>query len=340
MVLNKGKKTTRAPRNRTVKLSDKERKNCRHGLAKIGAPVSVGQILNRVINQDFSEVVDFLPLRFVDLLFIDPPYNLTKTFNSHTFKQLSTEQYMDWMESWLKKTIRLLKQTASIYICGDWRSSSAIQLLCEKYFTVRNRVTFEREKGRGAKRDWKNNSEDIWFCTVSNNFTFNADAVKLKRRVIAPYRENNIPKDWTEEKNGKYRLTYPSNIWTDITIPFWSMPENTPHPTQKPEKLLAKIILASSNERDTIFDPFAGVGTAGVVAKKLKRNFVMVEIDEEYCLYAMKRIQMADRNPTIQGYRDGVFWERNTLNNMKSNNKRRNSHNELSLFADTKRFEK
>jgi site-specific DNA-methyltransferase (adenine-specific) len=220
---------------------------------------------------------------------------------------------MDWMETWLSKMTKLLKSSASIYICGDWRSSAAIHLLCEKYFIVRNRITFEREKGRGAKKDWKNNSEDIWFCTVSNNYTFNAEAVKLKRRVIAPYRENNLPKDWQEEKNGNFRLTYPSNIWTDITIPFWSMPENTPHPTQKPEKLLAKIILASSNEGDIVFDPFAGVGTTGVVAKKLKRNFVMVEIDEEYCLYAVKRLRLAESDPAIQGYFDGIFWERNAL---------------------------
>jgi len=230
---------------------------------------------------------------------------------------------MEWMDSWLQKMIRLLKPTASIYICGDWRSSSAIHLLCEKYFIVRNRITFEREKGRGAERNWKNNSEDIWFCTVSNKFIFNAEAVKLKRKVLAPYQENGIPKDWTEEEDGKYRLTYPSNIWTDITIPFWSMPENTPHPTQKPEKLLAKIILASSNEGDIIFDPFAGVGTAGVVAKKLKRNFVMVEIDEEYCLYAIKRLLMAEEDATIQGYSDGVFWERNTLKDIKSRDKKK-----------------
>ncbi len=314
---------TRAPRNRTITLSDKDRGNYRRKLLKVDSPVSLGQILNKVINQDIFEVVDLLPLKFVDLLFIDPPYNLTKTFNSRSFKQVSVNQYMDWMESWLKKSMRLLKPTASIYICGDWRSSSAIHLLCEKYFIVRNRITFEREKGRGAKKDWKNNSEDIWFCTASNNFTFNADAVKLKRKVIAPYRENNKPKDWTENENGKYRLTYPSNIWTDITIPFWSMPENTPHPTQKPEKLLAKIILASSNEADVVFDPFAGVGTTGVIAKKLNRNFVMVEVDEEYCLYAEKRLEMAESNPTIQGYCDGVFWERNALKDMKNSKSQR-----------------
>lgn len=325
----------RAPRNRTITLSDKERENYRSKLLKINGSVLLEQILNRVINQDIFEVVEFLPSKFIDLLFIDPPYNLAKTFNTRSFRQMSVKQYMEWMDSWLQKMIRLLKSTASIYICGDWRSSSAIHLLCEKYFIIRNRITFEREKGRGAKKNWKNNSEDIWFCTVSNNFTFNVDSVKLKRRVIAPYRDNGIPKDWTEEEDGKYRLTYPSNIWTDITIPFWSMPENTPHPTQKPEKLLAKIILASSKEEDIVFDPFAGVGTAGVVAKKLKRKFVMIEIDEEYCLYALKRLDMAEKDNTIQGYSDGVFWERNTLKDMKNRNSGQlKSRDELPLFSN------
>lgn len=328
---------SRAPLNRTMTLSDIERQNYRHKLLKINNTVSLDQILNKVINQDIFEAVDFLPTEFVDLLFIDPPYNLTKTFNIRSFKQISVGQYMEWMESWIQRMIRLLRPTASIYICGDWRSSSAIHLVCEKYFIIRNRITFEREKGRGAKRDWKNNSEDIWFCTVSKKYFFNAEAVKLKRRVIAPYREQGKPKDWTEGTDGNYRLTHPSNIFTDITIPFWSMPENTPHPTQKPEKLLAKIILASSNEGDIVFDPFAGVGTAGVVAKKLKRNFVMVEIDEEYCLYAEKRLQMAEKNPTIQGYSDGVFWERNTLKDMMNMNARKSKRaDELPLFPNLK----
>jgi site-specific DNA-methyltransferase (adenine-specific) len=311
-----------APRNRTITLLDNERKMHHGVLLRINAPVALEQIINQIINQDFYEVVDFLPGGFIDLLFVDPPYNLTKSFNGNTFEKIPLDEYEQWMARWLEKLVRLLKPTASIYICGDWRSSAAIHRLCEKYFIIRNRITFEREKGRGAKNNWKNNSEDIWFCTVSNDYIFNAEAVKLKRRVIAPYRENNIPKDWQEEQDGNFRLTYPSNIWTDITIPFWSMPENTPHPTQKPEKLLAKIILASSNEGDVVFDPFAGVGTTGVVTKKLKRNFVMVEIDRDYCLYAQKRLQMAEHNPTIQGYTDGVFWERNALREIKVSLKR------------------
>jgi site-specific DNA-methyltransferase (adenine-specific) len=180
-----------------------------------------------------------------------------------------------------------------------------------KYFTVRNRITWEREKGRGARANWKNASEDIWFFTVSEEFTFNLDAVKMRRKVLAPYTENGTPKDWDKTADGNFRITHPSNLWTDLSVPFWSMPENTDHPTQKPEKLLAKIILASTNEGDIILDPFAGSGTTAVTAKKLGRSFTAIESDERYCLLAEKRLMMAETDKTIQGYTDGTFWERN-----------------------------
>jgi site-specific DNA-methyltransferase (adenine-specific) len=130
--------------------------------------------------------------------------------------------------------------------------------------------------------------------------------------VLAPYKENGKPKDWDETAKGNFRDTHPSNIWTDVTVPFWSMPENTDHPTQKPEKLLAKIILASTNAGDRILDPFAGSGTTAVVAKKLGRHFTAIEADEDYCLLAAKRLQIAEHDTTIQGFENGVFWERNS----------------------------
>lgn len=111
--------------------------------------------------------------------------------------------------------------------------------------------------------------------------------MKLKRRVIAPYTcDDGAPKDWDRTENGNYRLTHPANLWTDLTIPFWSMPENTDHPTQKPEKLLAKIILASSVEGDVVFDPFLGSGTTSVGTKKLGRKYSGTEVDEAYCCLA------------------------------------------------------
>ena len=193
-----------------------------------------------------------------------------------------------------------------------WITSTIIQPILEDKFFVRNRITWEREKGRGAKSNWKNNTEDVWFCTKSERYHFDADAVKMKRRVLAPYRIMGKPKDWNQEETGNYRLTYPSNIWTDLTIPFWSMPENTDHPTQKPEKLIAKLILASSEREDFVFDPFLGSGTTAVVAEKLGRRWSGVEINEEYLCWALKRVSAARDNPKIQGYEDGVFWERNS----------------------------
>jgi site-specific DNA-methyltransferase (adenine-specific) len=140
--------------------------------------------------------------------------------------------------------------------------------------------------------------------------------------VLAPYRNNDgTPKDWDDSTGSNFRLTYPSNLWTDISIPFWSMPENTDHPTQKPEKLLAKIILASSDEGDIILDPFAGSGTTAVVASKLNRKYISIEHNLEYCCLLEKRLNMISKDASIQGYSEGVFWERNSLRDSKSSAK-------------------
>ena len=308
-------KSKRAERNRTLSISAEEISRYKERLIRLQRPAKVGDILNKTICQDIFEAAEFLPQGFADLLFIDPPYNLDKKFNGKSFRKKALEDYAGWVDEWLGKLIKILKPTASIYICSDWRSSTVVHTVAQKYFKVRNRITWEREKGRGALSNWKNCSEDIWFCTMSDKFTFNVDAVKIKRKVIAPYTENGRPKDWEKSEKGNFRLTFPSNMWTDLTVPFWSMPENTEHPTQKPEKLLAKIILASSKAGDTVFDPFCGSGTTSVAAKKLGRNFVGVEMDEMYCCLAEKRLALADLDKTIQGYSEGVFRERNTPGN-------------------------
>ena len=299
----------RAPRNRTIDLSVEEIEIYRKNLIMIKG---LGDFHDKIICGDAFEILEKLPENSFDLLFADPPYNLTKNFGENSFKQTSLDEYEIWLESWLQDCAKLLKPTASVYICGDWRSASAIQRVGMKYFTLKNRITWEREKGRGAKANWKNASEDIWFFTVSDKFVFNLDAVKTKRKVLAPYTENGKPKDWEKSNDGNFRLTHPSNLWTDLTVPFWSMPENTMHPTQKPEKLLAKIILASTNENDLILDPFAGSGTTLVTAKKLNRKFCGIERDEKYCLLTQKRLDLAENDKTIQGFADGIFYERNS----------------------------
>jgi site-specific DNA-methyltransferase (adenine-specific) len=308
----------RAARNRTVTISADDVALYQRNLVRLSAEVKPHDIENKTINQDLFEVLEWLPTRFVDLLFVDPPYNLTKTFGANTFRERSVSEYRDWFETWFPRLLKTLKPTASVYICGDWRSSTAIHLIASQYLIVRNRITWEREKGRGAKRNWKNCSEDIWYCTVSDNFAFHLDTVKLRRRVIAPYSDpEGNPKGWQKTEDGNFRLTHPSNIWTDLTVPFWSMPENTDHPTQKPEKLLAKVILASSNPSELVLDPFLGSGTTAVAAKKLGRRYVGIEIDPAYCCLAEKRLKMAEFDKTVQGYEDGVFWDRNTLQDRK-----------------------
>ncbi len=301
----------RAPRNRTLSVADPEVDGLRSRLVfSVDAP---GDAENRIVCGDAFAVLEKLQGgRQIDLLFADPPYNLTKSFGEEEFRERSSDAYEAWLESWLSLCIPLLKQTATIYICGDWRSSSAIQRVGSKYFKLRNRITWEREKGRGAKANWKNTAEDIWFFTVSEEYTFNLEAVKQRRKVMAPYKENGEPKDWIRGRDGNFRDTHPSNIWTDISVPFWSMSENTDHPTQKPEKLLAKILLASTGPGDLVLDPFAGSGTTAVTAKKLGRSFVAIESDEQYCLLAQKRLDLADNDSSIQGFVDGVFWERNS----------------------------
>ncbi len=304
----------RSPRNRTVTLSDEERRLYRERLARLTGPVELAAVVNRTLCQDALEALDYLPSQSVDLVFADPPYNLSRSFGDSKFTGLSLDEYEEWLETWLVKVARILKPTGSLYVCSDWRSSAAVHRATERLFIVRNRITWEREKGRGARRNWKNCAEDIWFCTVSDEYTFNVEAVKLKRRVLAPYvGDDGRPRDWSEGVDGRFRLTYPSNVWTDLTVPFWSMPENTVHPTQKPEKLLAKVILASSNVGDVVLDPFLGSGTTSVVAKKLGRRYIGIEVDEFYCCIAEKRLEMAESDRGIQGYVGGVFWERNTF---------------------------
>jgi site-specific DNA-methyltransferase (adenine-specific) len=304
----------RAPRNRTLEVREVEAKGLRERLLSVEGLKSES-IFGRTVLGDCFRAFDLLPRAMADLLVLDPPYNLNKKFGGSTFSRVPVAEYTKWLKQLFIAVKPLLKPTATVYICGDWFTSASIFEAASEHFTVRNRITWEREKGRGALTNWKNSSEDIWFCTVSDRFAFNVDAVKMRRRVIAPYRDaDGQPKDWNETGTGNFRDTHPSNLWSDITIPFWSMPENTDHPTQKSEKLIAKLVLASSNPGELVFDPFLGSGTTSVVAKKLGRQYCGIELEEAYALLAEKRLLLAEDDRQVQGYRESVFWERNTLN--------------------------
>ena len=308
------KNKERAKNNRTLTLSIEEIESLKCKLATEETLKENPDVLNKTLNGDVLKMLEFVPDNFADLIIIDPPYNLTKNFNGFKFNSRSDESFDEYLETWFPQVCKKLKPNGSLYMCGDWKCTSSLQRAIEKELSILNRITWQREKGRGAKSNWKNGMEDIWFAVKNpKDYYFDVESVKMKRKVIAPYKVDGKPKDWDQSEDGNFRITYPSNFWDDISIPFWSMPENTDHPTQKPEKLYAKLILASSKPGDIVFDPFLGSGTTSVVAKKLGRNYCGIEMNQEYCLWAEKRLQMAEKDSSIQGYSDGVFWERNSL---------------------------
>lgn len=283
----------RAKNNRTLMITDEDRITYSKDIIK---QVDLGELqsfVDTTINADIYETLKYIPNNFANLIIVDPPYNISKNFNGLKFNEMSNKEYEDYLESWFVSLCDKLKDNGTLYMCGDWKCSCQMLNVISKKLTVLNRITWKRDKGRGAKTNWKNNMEDIWFAVKNpKDYYFNVEAVKVRKEVIAPYKDNGKPKDWTEDEDGnKFRMTHPSNIWTDMVVPFWSMAENTEHPTQKPEKLIERLILASSKEGDVILDPFVGSGTTSVVAKKLNRRYCGVEINEEYCLMTEKRIK-------------------------------------------------
>jgi site-specific DNA-methyltransferase (adenine-specific) len=253
-----------APRNRTLFLTETERH-------EPVPPLPASPLPDHLYCGDAMEGLRRAPP--ADLIFADPPY----------------DAQAGWHAGWIAECARVLRPNGSIYVCCDWKISGVLQSILERHLTIRNRITWRREKGRGARRNWKQNMEDLWFATKGDDYTFNL--VKWKKPVIAPYRVNGRPKDWIEAGGERYRMTHPSNIWIDLCVPFWSMAENTPHPYQKPEKLVARVVEASSRPGDLVIDPFVGSGTTAVVARRLGRRFLGFDIEPDHIRLALKRLK-------------------------------------------------
>ena len=194
----------KASRNRTLTLSDEERAAYKLQLLSENDLATGIDMTDSIINADLASALPFVPASFADLIIIDPPYNLTKDFNGTRFPSRSEHEYIDYVRGWLPDVVAKLKPTGSLYLCGDWKCTAALQQVLSEHLHIMNRITWQREKGRGATNNWKNGMEDIWFATVSDSYTFHADAVKIRRKVIAPYKENGMPKDWEETEEGNY----------------------------------------------------------------------------------------------------------------------------------------
>jgi DNA modification methylase len=277
-----------SPLNKTIRLTEAERRKV---VPKADKKLSL--LSNGLYCGDALTALQHLPDASFDLVIADPPYNQGIDFGNKSDKQ-EEKKYREWVSRWMKLLPRVLSDKGSIYICCDWIHSGFYQEELEAAgFTILNRITWKREKGRGAKRNWKQNMEDIWFAVKNpKDYTFNIENVKVKKTVIAPYRENGKAKDWyINEEGSAERLTHPSNIWIDLTVPFWSMPENTEHPTQKPELLIQRIIEASSNKGDRVLDLFSGSGTTSVMAHRLERKYMGIELNPDFVRIGLKRLQ-------------------------------------------------
>ncbi|GAP71322.1 DNA modification methylase [Candidatus Symbiothrix dinenymphae] len=169
----------RAERNRTLTVEDSERGLYSQNLLtveKLKANHKLSFLTNKTIRADLFDVVDMLPKGVADLIIIDPPYNLTKDYNGLKFRALDQSEYLEYLRSWFPRVVSILKPNGSLYLCGDWKSTSALQTVMEENLTILNRITWQREKGRGASQNWKNGMEDIWF------------GVKIKKIIILTWR--------------------------------------------------------------------------------------------------------------------------------------------------------
>jgi site-specific DNA-methyltransferase (adenine-specific) len=259
-------------------------------------------------NESFLESSKYIKDNSVNLFFLDPPYFISgksKNIDLETGDRAdwdcqwkNLKEFEEWTNSYLQLAYKQLKDDGSLYICISWQNSHIIQFLLEKNnFHILNRITWKRDKGRGANSNWKSMHEDIFFAVKNKSkYTFNVDEVKVLKKVVAPYKnEDGTPKDWWVDENGvKVRLTYPGNLWDDFCVPYWSMKEvksyaktkKTPenflpkHNTQKPKDLVKRIITASSNEGDLIVDYFSGSGTTAISAEELGRNSIVFDINK------------------------------------------------------------
>ena len=151
----------RSSKNKTIILDENDIEKYSQYLVILKEKSSLDSIINKTICDDFFKSINYLPDNFIDLSIIDPPYNLNKDFGNLNFRKKSNNDYTQYIDSFISLIIPHLKQTASVYVCCDLFSSAPVYDILSKYFIVRNRITWQREKGRGAKFNWKNSLEDM-----------------------------------------------------------------------------------------------------------------------------------------------------------------------------------
>jgi len=224
----------------------------------------------------------------IDLIFVDPPYNIGKNFNGRKDKWKSDDDYLNWCYEWIDLLLQKLKKTGSLYIMTSTQFIPNFDIYLKDKINILSRIVWSYDSsGVQAKNYYGSMYEPILFCVKDkNNYTFNSKDILVEaktgsKRKLIDYRKN-PPQPYNTQK-------VPGNVWEFPRVRY-RMPEYENHPTQKPIKLLERIIKASSKEGDIILDPFSGTFTTSYVAKKLNRKSIEIEIDEDYSKIGIRRV--------------------------------------------------
>ena len=252
--------------------------------------------LNQVYCEDVFSFLDKLEPESIDLAIIDPPYNLGQ---GEWDKFDNSENFMSFTTKYLEKVIASLKPNGSIYIFNTaFNSAYILTYLQSQGMFFKNWITWYKKDGFSAcKKKYCNNQETILYFTKSEkNFTFNCDDIRVPyladERIKAAQTKGILKngKRWYPNPKGKLC----TDVWEFTSVRLTNKKSGKTvkqqHPTPKPEKMIERMILASSNENDTVLDLFSGTGTTAYCAKKLRRNFLSCEVNEEYCSIINERI--------------------------------------------------
>jgi len=250
----------------------------------------------KLLQGDCIEWLKSLPSESTDLIFADPPYNIRKT---DWDKFESQEKYIQWSMQWIKEAARILTAEGTLYIFGFTEILADLKHPSMKYFRGCKWLIWYYKNKANLGKDWGRSHESILHLRKGKKFTFNIDDVRIPygrhtlkypshpQAVTSQYGNNGKRSDvWIPHPNG----AKPRDV-LEIPTTCNGMEEKTPHPTQKPEELIRRLMLASSNENDTVVDPFSGSGTTAVVAEQLNRKWLGCEICPEYNQWAVARLE-------------------------------------------------
>jgi site-specific DNA-methyltransferase (adenine-specific) len=238
----------------------------------------------------------------VDLVFADPPYNIKKA-EWDTFE--SQQEYVAWSVRWIEQAARVLKPEGTLYVCGFSEILADLRLPASRFFKGCRWIVWHYKNKANLGDDWGRSHESILHFRKSHEFTFNVDDVRI------PYGEHTLkyPAHPQAETSQYGKAANKDHIWhphprgakpkdvLEIPTTCNGMHEKTPHPTQKPEELLRKLVLASSSPGDLVIDPFLGSGTTAVVAEQLKRQWKGCDLSAEFSRYAADRIELVEDWP-------------------------------------------